>query len=73
MEHQQELQVELTGTEDKIAYSRQFYNDSVQRYNQTIMIFPNNIIASIFGKGKFAARSYFEAPQEEKNNVKVSF
>ena len=42
------LQIELTGTEDKIAYARQFYNDSVQHFNTAIMTFPNNLIASMF-------------------------
>ena len=39
------LQTELSGTEDKIAYSRQFYNDTVQMYNTAIMKFPANLIA----------------------------
>jgi len=69
----QTLQVELTGTEDKIAYARQFYNDTVQRYNEAIMVFPNNIVASMFGKGKFDSKVFFEVAEEEKKNVKVSF
>lgn len=69
----QELQVELTGTEDKIAYARQFYNDTVQKYNDSIMIFPNNIIVGMFGKGKFDTKVFFEVAEEEKKNVKVSF
>ena len=48
------LQVELTGTEDKIAFSRQFYNDTVQLYNEKLMVFPNNLVVSLFGKDKFA-------------------
>ena len=43
------LQTELAGTEDKVAYSRQFYNDTVQMYNTAIMKFPNNILAGMFG------------------------
>lgn len=69
----QALQVELTGTEDKIAYARQFYNDSVQRYNEAIMVFPNNFVVSMFGKDKFTAKVFFEVNEEEKKNVKVSF
>ena len=69
----QELQVELTGTEDKIAFARQFYNDTVQKYNEAIMVFPNNIVAGMFGVGKFGAKSFFEVAEEEKKNVKVSF
>lgn len=67
------LQVELTGTEDKIAYARQFYNDTVQMYNEKIMVFPNNIVVSMFGKAKFAPKSFFEVADNEKENVKVSF
>lgn len=67
------LQVELTGTEDKIAYARQFYNDTVQMYNEKLMVFPNNLVVSMFGKGKFEPRSFFEVAEEEKQNVKVSF
>ncbi len=62
------LQIELTGTEDKIAYARQFYNDSVQHFNTAIMTFPNNLIASMF---KFKEREYFEASEEDKKVVKV--
>ena len=67
------LQVELTGTEDKIAYARQFYNDTVQMYNEKLMVFPNNIVVSMFGKGKFTPKSFFEVAENEKQNVKVSF
>ncbi len=62
------LQIELTGTEDKIAYARQFYNDSVQHLNTAIMTFPNNLIASMF---KFKEREYFEVSEEDKKVVKV--
>ena len=67
------LQVELTGTEDKIAYARQFYNDTVQMYNEKLMVFPNNIVVSLFGKNKFAPKSFFEIAEAERENVKVSF
>lgn len=62
------LQIELTGTEDKIAYARQFYNDSVQHFNTAIMTFPNNLIASMF---RFKEREYFEVSEEDKKVVKV--
>jgi LemA protein len=55
------LQEELTTTENKIAFSRQFYNDIVMRYNQAIQIFPGNIIAGIFG---FKKEEYFEVDTE---------
>jgi len=67
------LQVELTGTEDKIAYARQFYNDTVQMYNEKLMVFPNNLVVSMFGKDKFAPKSFFEVAETERENVKVSF
>ena len=68
------LQVELSGTEDKIAYARQFYNDTVQMYNEKLMVFPNNIVVSLFGAGKFAPKSFFEIEDAaQRENVKVSF
>ncbi len=68
------LQVELSGTEDKIAYSRQFYNDTVTMYNEALMVFPNNIVVSIFGAGKFEEAKFFEIDnEEERKNVKVQF
>ena len=66
-----ELQEELRNTENKISYSRQFYNDSVTRYNTSLMVFPNNIIASIF---KFTPEKLFEVTDEKtRENVKVEF
>lgn len=64
------LQEELSGTESKIAYSRQFYNDSVLSYNTAIEKFPTNILAGMFRFGKMA---FFEMPEEEKKPVKVKF
>lgn len=64
------LQDELSDTENKISYSRQFYNSTVLDYNTKIAIFPNNIIASLF---KFTAAEFFEAEEKERKNVKVSF
>lgn len=64
------LQEELTATENKIAFSRQFYNDVVMDYNATIQKFPQNIVASMFN---FKSREFFEAPAEEREAVKVKF
>ncbi len=63
------LQIELTGTEDKIAFARQFYNDTVQHFNTSITIFPNNIMASIM---KLKEKEYFKVSDEEKENIKVN-
>ena len=66
-----ELQTELTNTENKISYSRQFYNDTVTRYNTKLEAFPSNIVASMF---HFTAEQLFEVDnQEAKKNVKVDF
>ena len=66
-----ELQTELTNTENKISYSRQFYNDTVTRYNTKLEVFPSNIVASMF---HFTAEQLFEVDnQEAKKNVKVDF
>ena len=62
------LQIELTGTEDKIAFARQFYNDTVQQYNTAITVFPNNIMAKIM---KYGEKEYFKVTDEEKEPVKV--
>lgn len=64
------LQEELSGTESKIAYARQFYNDTVLRYNTTIQAFPGNMLAGPFG---FDERQYFEAEPESREPVKVEF
>lgn len=65
------LQAELSETEDKISYSRQFYNDSVTRYNTKLELFPSNIIASMF---HFTPESLFEVDNSEaRKNVKVDF
>ena len=65
------LQEELTGTENKISFSRQFYNDSVLQYNNKTQMFPSNIIASMTG---FKQGEFFEvkAP-EEREAPKVNF
>jgi LemA protein len=64
------LQEELSGIENKIAYARQFYNDSVLSLNQTTEIFPSNIIAGMFGIGR---REYFEVQGAEREPVSVRF
>jgi len=64
------LQEELSGTESKISYSRQFYNDSVMQFNEAIQVFPNNIFAGVFN---FKARDYFKTEGEEREVVKVKF
>ena len=66
----EKLQVELVGTEDKIAFARQFYNDSVQLFNQKLMMFPTNIIANMLG---FTQKEFFQVADKEKANVKVKF
>ena len=66
-----ELQEELRSTEDKIAYARQFYNDSVTMYNTKLETIPTNIIASMFS---FKQEELFEAASDEaRQNVKVDF
>lgn len=57
------LQEELTGTENKISFARQYYNDSVMTFNNTIQSIPSNVIASVFD---FRPSEYFEAGEEEK-------
>lgn len=66
-----ELQEELRNTENKISYSRQFYNDSVTIFNTALSIFPTNILASIFG---FKPQTLFVVTDEDtRKNVKVDF
>ena len=66
-----DLQEELRNTENKISFSRQFYNDTVTMYNTKLEVFPSNIIANWF---KFTAETLFVAESEEaRKNVKVDF
>ena len=65
-----QLQEEITGTENKIAYSRQHYNDMVMLFNTKIQTFPNNVFANMLG---FKEERSFEATAQERENVKVSF
>ena len=62
------LQEELTATENKISFARQFYNDSVLTYNNKIQMFPSNILAGMFN---FTARQFFEAPEGDREVPKV--
>ncbi len=64
------LQEELSGTESKIAYARQFYNDSVMSFNTKIQRFPTNLIANMF---KFDEKEFFKTEGKEKENIKVEF
>ena len=64
------LQEELTSTEDRIAYARQFYNDSVVKYNTKIQSIPSNIIAGMFS---FTPREYFKAEDGATEVPKVEF
>lgn len=65
-----DLQQQLSQTEDKIAYSRQFYNDTVLMYNNKIQMFPSNLIARQFG---FEEAEFFEIPESETEVPKVQF
>ena len=62
------LQEELTATENKIAFARQFYNDSVMTYNMKIQSVPTNIIAGLFN---FKERQFFQGDEADKEPVKV--
>ena len=64
------LQEELSGTESKIAYSRQFYNDTVMSLNNSIQQFPSSIVA---GMMSLKEREFFKTEEAEKKNVKVEF
>ncbi len=64
------LQEELTSTEGRIAYARQFYNDAVLQLNNKVQSFPSNIIANMFG---FREHEYFEADDTSRGPVTVQF
>jgi LemA protein len=67
----EDLSEELRNTENKISFSRQFYNDTVTMYNTKLQVFPSNIIAGIFN---FKSRDLFKAESDEaRKNVKVDF
>ena len=66
-----DLQNNLKETENKISFSRQFYNDTVTMYNTKIEVFPDNIVASMFN---FKAEPLFNVDNDEvRKNVKVDF
>ncbi|HEX9312011.1 MAG TPA: LemA family protein [Actinomycetota bacterium] len=64
------LQEELTGTESKIAYARQFYNDQVAKLNTLVQSFPSSIVA---GMGHFEPREFFEIEEPARGPVSVQF
>ncbi|KAF5062701.1 LemA family protein [Methanobacterium aggregans] len=69
-ENFRDLQAQLSQTEDKIAYSRQFYNDTVLMYNNKCQMFPSNILASAFN---FKEAEFFEVAESETTTPKVEF
>lgn len=66
----QELQRQLEDTEDKVAYSRQFYNSNVLDFNSKVQMFPTNLIANTMG---FKAFEFFQAEEEARKSIKVKF
>jgi len=64
------LQEELAGTEDKISYARQSYNNAVLTYNTAIEQFPTNLLAGLFN---FKQQEFFEVEEEARKAVKVKF
>ncbi|MBN1373996.1 LemA family protein [Candidatus Dojkabacteria bacterium] len=65
-----DLQNKLSLLEEDIQKSRRFYNGSVKEYNEGLSVFPANLVAGMLG---FKPRAFFEASEEEKENVKISF
>ena len=65
-----QLQEELSGTESKIAYARQLYNDMVMELNNKIQTFPSSLLAKRFG---FKEKEAYPVPEEERKNIKVQF
>lgn len=66
----QDLQRQLEDTEDKVSFSRQFYNSNVLEFNSKVQLFPGNIIAGMFG---FKTAEFFAATEEEKKKIDVKF
>lgn len=64
-----QLQEELTATENKIAFARQFYNDLVMRFNTSIQVFPNNMIAGNLG---FKTAESFEVDYLERETPQIN-
>lgn len=69
-ENFRQLQRELSDTEDKIAYARQYYNTQVLEYNLKVKIFPNSLFAPMW---KFTVKEFFQADASDQKPVKVSF
>lgn len=65
------LQEEFATTENKIAYARQFYNDSTMQFNTAIAVYPNNIVAGMFGFSR--PREYFEIAAADRAPIKADF
>jgi len=65
-----QLQQELSDTEDKVAYARQFYNSTVMDFNVKVKIFPNSLLANMLG---FKERAFFKTSEEDRKGVKVEF
>ena len=66
-----QLQEELASTENRIAFARQYYNDSASLYNTAVQVFPNNLLAGMFG---FQAMEFFQIEQAgEREAPKVKF
>jgi LemA protein len=65
-----QLQADLTDTEEKIAYARQFYNRNVLSYNSSVQTFPTVIIAGMF---RFEPEEFFEAEEGDREDVRVDF
>ena len=66
----QDLQRQLEDTEDKVSFSRQFYNSNVLEFNSKVQLVPGSIIAGMFG---FKTAEFFAATEEEKKKVDVKF
>lgn len=69
-ENFKEFQVELAGTENRIATERMYYNEAIEKFNKKIRRFPTNLIAKMFG---FEVKPYFEITDGEREPVKVEF
>jgi LemA protein len=65
-----QLQKELSDTEDKVAYARQYYNTQLMEYNLKVKVFPNVLLASTLG---FKEKEFFKAEESERKATKVSF
>ena len=66
----QDLQRQLEDTEDKVSFSRQFYNSNVLEFNSKVQLFPGNLIAGMFN---FKTAEFFAATEEEKKKIEVKF